>query len=413
MFKAVSSILQGSRYSINFIMIIFYVFYFIPIGLDIVFGIPVYTYETSFILASHDTKTSLIYNIFIAMVPVIWSYTAISRVNRVGIALKNKQPISMIIYIIGLLSPILLLLFSPSPFMYEQYGRAVQGFPTLEAGAYHAFISGATFLSAISYFLLLIENKRRECIFVILFGTPFLFISIWLNGKRGIVALILVLLIYALWKRNVLRPINLLLVTIVFTGMLLSFSSLYQQTFRYNMLQINNWEEVYQNLRVDMGRDDVTKMAIYAQVSPEKLEILDHPFQSYLFTVIMFVPRELWSGKPWPYAVYATSALLQIPNQYVGWSMTTGILDETIANVGWLGFLLGPLIISCVVRIGDRNQTTVIQLFTILVGSLMLVLQIAAFAPIFLLWILLVGWQMLRRNRQALPNDEKDRFAKI
>ena len=114
----------------------------------------------------------------------------------------------------------------------------------------------------------------------------------------------------------------------------------------------------------------------------------------------MYVPRELWSDKPWPYAVYATSALMQIPIQYVGWSMTTGILDETIANVGWLGFLLGPLIISWIVRIGDRNQTTIIQLLTILVGSLMLVLQISAFTPIFLLWIILVGWQVLKKKMQ-------------
>ena len=84
-----------------------------------------------------------------------------------------------------------------------------------------------------------------------------------------------------------------------------------------------------------MGRDDVTKMAIYAELYPNELEILDYPFQSFLFTSTMYVPRELWSDKPWPYAVYATSALMQIKSQYVGWSMTTGILDETYCKC-WL-----------------------------------------------------------------------------
>ena len=82
--KAVSSILRGSQYSINFIMIIFYLFYFIPIGLDLVFGIPEYTYEKSFLLASHDVKISLLYNVFIGMVPVIWRFTAISGLNKKG-----------------------------------------------------------------------------------------------------------------------------------------------------------------------------------------------------------------------------------------------------------------------------------------------------------------------------------------
>ena len=78
------------------------------------------------------------------------------------------------------------------------------------------------------------------------------------------------------------------------------------------------------NMRVDYGRDDVTKMAIYAELYPDELEILEYPFQSFLFTATMYVPREWWSDKPWPYAVYATSALIQIPSQYVGWGMTTG-----------------------------------------------------------------------------------------
>ena len=70
---------------------------------------------------------------------------------------------------------------------------------------------------------------------------------------------------------------KLLFVAMVFTGMMLLFSSLYQETFRYNMLQIDDWEQVYHNMRVDLGRDDVTKMAIYAELYPEELEILDYP----------------------------------------------------------------------------------------------------------------------------------------
>ena len=203
---------------------------------------------------------------------------------------------------------------------------------------------------------------------------------------------------------------KLLLVAIVCTGMMLIVSFLYQEEFRYDMLQIEDGEQVYHNMRVDYGRDDVTKMAIYAELYPDELEILDYPFQSFLFTSTMYVPRELWSDKPWPYAVYATAALMQIKSQYVGWSMTTGILDESIANVGWLGFLLGPLLITWVVRIGDAHQTTIIQLLTILVGSLMLVLQIAAFAPIFLLWLTLVGWQLFKRKMRKPHLKTRDRF---
>ena len=85
---------------------------------------------------------------------------------------------------------------------------------------------------------------------------------------------------------------KLLFVGIVCVGTMLLFSFLYQETFRYKMLQIDDWEQVYHNMRVDFGRDDVTKMAIYAELYPDELEILDYPFQSFLFTVTMYVPRE-------------------------------------------------------------------------------------------------------------------------
>jgi len=241
-------------------------------------------------------------------------------------------------------------------------------------------------------------SKKRLSIYTIIFGTPFLISSIWMNGKRTTVCLMIVLLIYTLWRKRVLRPAKLVTVGLLLAGSMMLFSSLYQHVFRYDMLEIEDWEQVYHNARVDYGRDDITKLAIYAELYPKKLEILDYPFQSFVYTAAMFVPREWWSDKPWPYAVYATSAMLNIPTQYVGWGMTTGILDEMIANVGWLGFLLGPLVITWICRVGDSYQTPIIQLLTILVGSLMLVLQISAFAPILFFWFGLIGWQECRRR---------------
>ena len=200
--KASSSILRGSQYSINFIMIVFYFFYFIPIGLDVVFGIPEYTYETSFKLASQDVKISLLYNLFTATVPVIWYCTAISRKNRKAKVIKNKHSLFGSFYVVGLLSPLLLLLFAPNPEMYLQYGRAVLGFPSSESEAYHVYINGAINLSAISFFLLLLGSRKRQKLWVVICGTPILLTSIWMNGKRNIVAFLLVLLVFTLWKKK-------------------------------------------------------------------------------------------------------------------------------------------------------------------------------------------------------------------
>src|SRR4051794_26229761 len=77
--KAGRAILKGTRYSINFVMVVFYIFFIVPLAFDIIFGIPRYTYELSFKDASADLRTCIIYSLYVAFVPVLWQWTAIRR----------------------------------------------------------------------------------------------------------------------------------------------------------------------------------------------------------------------------------------------------------------------------------------------------------------------------------------------
>jgi hypothetical protein len=118
----------------------------------------------------------------------------------------------------------------------------------------------------------------------------------------------------------------------------------------------------------------------------------------------MYVPRALWPEKPYPYAVYFTSALFLIPPQSLGWGMTTSWLEEAIANFSWFGFLLGPLVPALICRIGDSRQNVIAGSLTILVSSLFLAVQLAAFAPLFILWIASV---LLSRSDNKAINPHK------
>lgn len=97
------------------------------------------------------------------------------------------------------------------------------------------------------------------------------------------------------------------------------FSSSYQSNIRYDDLKINSSSEVYKNVRVDFSRDDRVKMTIYSELYPDRMKILDYRGQSIVFDLTMFIPRSIWEEKPWPYAVYFTSAMLMMPTQYIGW----------------------------------------------------------------------------------------------
>lgn len=394
--KAVRSILRGTKYSINFVMLVFYVFFILPLAFDSVLGVPKYTYELSFSIATADLYTNILYALYVSIVPVIWHMTAVRKTMGSGFKQGSSHLFSNYIYITMMVSPIFLLFFSPNPEIYLNYGAAILGFPSPEGEQFHSLISAATFFSVMSFSFLLIKQKELSLLFFMRFG-PFLLATLWMNGKRNIVIWALVLVLYALWKRRTMQPKQILLMSLLFLTVGIGFSALYQQAFRYDDLKVDSWEDVYTNMRVDYGREDVTKMAIYAELNPSELTILDYRGQSMLYNLLFFVPREVWPGKPWPYAVYATSALIRIPPQYVGWGMTTGILDESIANFGLLGMLVGPLFISIVCRVGDRDQEPLPQLLTVLITILMLVLQLAAFMPVFLAWLAVVIWGNIKR----------------
>lgn len=390
--KAGRALLKGTRYSINFVMIIFYLFFILPLAFDIIFGIPKYTYERSFTVAAADFWTCALYALYVSTVPVLWQWTAIKKRKLPEHNSSKGRHYRKLFYLIVLASPLILAFFSPHPEIYLTYGAAILGFPTPESESYHILISASTFFSVICFSFLIMESKKSISL-VILGLTPLLLTTIWINGKRNIIVWAFVLILYALWKRRSLAPRQLLITSILFLSIGLGISAIYQQSFRYESLKINSWEKIYANMRVDYGRDDVTKMAIYAELNPDQLKILQYRGQSMVYNLLFFIPREVWPKKPWPYAVYATAALLMLPTQYYGWGMTTSILDESIANFSWLGMLIGPLIISLICRLGDPVRGPVVQLLTVLTAILMLVLQLSAFIPVFLVWAALVFWR--------------------
>ncbi|WP_342475615.1 hypothetical protein NST70_02140 [Weizmannia sp. FSL K6-0777] len=395
---AVKKIISGEKYTIYFAFIMFFFFFYVPVLLDTIIGKPNYTYELGFILSSQDKVTLYIYLLYIFIIPVIWWVTGKNkkRFNKYDKdnSMLNGYILRLLLYI-SLVSPLIAVVFAPQPSIYLHYGAVLTENMYGEISDYHTLLSSLTFLSVISGISLILTNKNFSFLvfFLIIF---FIGVDCWINGKRAIMALAVMLLIYSLWNKNVFNKSVLILTSICSCLFILLFSNLYQNSLRYEKEQISSFNEKYHNFRVDFGRDDVTKMAIYAELHPENLKILEYRGQSLLFDLTMFIPRDFWPNKPWPYAVYLTSALLMLPIQYFGWSMTTSWLEEAIANFSWFGFILGPLWISVICRIGDAHKNILIKSLTIIVSCLFIVLQLAAFAPFFILWLLLIIIDMVR-----------------
>lgn len=414
---ALREIARQQRHPILPAFLVHAIFCGLPMLLDLLLGRAAYIYTPGFYLASRDTTTAWIYCVYVSVVPLIWWYAGRGAAGGQG----SNDPGNMLIlqrllqrlqplFVMFLVSPLLAWIFAPDPGLYLQYGvAAFDEFNNSKRSVLSIFSDPARYKDVIFLTSLLcvvgtgglIVSLRRLHIAHVYMMVPWLLLAIWLNGKRYIVVLSIFLVSYLLWDRGLLRGKRLLLAgtaIVVFMGI---YSFMYQSLYRgHNLTDSTRW---YENVRMDYGRDDVIKLAIYAELRPEVVRILEYRGQSLLFYSVFYVPRDFWQQKPYPYAVYSTSAISMFskPRQ-LGWGITTSILDEAIANFSWAGMAIGPLVIALICRIGEACRNSLVSALTALVACLFLAVHLIAFMNLFLLWLLAVGTILFVRYRAGL-----------
>jgi hypothetical protein len=288
---------------------------------------------------------------------------------------------------------------APNPMAYSQYAVVIRDTLSPEELAYHPVLTTFTLISAISGAALLFCQRRLKftAFYVLLFAV----LVAWLDGKRAVVLIMGVMFGIALWSRGVLKRRSLMVAGGLFGAVFLFFSVLYQSEVR-DYKTVDDAKR-YDNIRLDYGRDHVIRSTLYAELNAEAPPILEYRLESFLFDATMLVPREVWPEKPWPYAVYATAAAFRLPVRFLGWGVTTSWLEEAIANLGWLGLIVGPLLPAWICRMGEASQDTIVKLLTILVSCMLLAVQAVAFAPVIGIWAaaLLQAWRARRRSVMA------------
>jgi len=290
---------------------------------------------------------------------------------------------------LGSLLPVFCVWAAPEPSLYLQYAGVMRANAALDVIVFHIVVSMATMVAVLcAAGRCLIERLNKRTIAEIAIAAV---LSIWINGKRYIVAETLMLLLLALWYRGAVTGKKLAWAALTGALVLAVFSETYQANVRGISYDALSSAQAAEGARIDYTRDSRVQMALYSALYPDKMQILDYPGQNLLYYATLLVPRSMWSNKPYPYAYYFTSAMLNRYPQDFGWGMTTGIFDETIANVGLAGILLGPLWIRWFCIVGDSAGGWSVHILTCVVGCLLLSVQLAAFTPLLLIWIFVVA----------------------
>ena len=393
---AIRSAARGRMQSALVFIGIFFLYYGVPLVLDIAVGpVPEGTFRVfrGFGMSSADPASNRAYLIFIAICPaIVWALgrptvapMPTRSMHTGGDAPKWLQRVLLVLVV----APFVALLGTPDWDLSLAYGAITDpGLRSEEFSQFHATLSLLLVVSLVAQAVLIVTMRRPSFLKVAVLIALAL-ACVYLQGKRNGVAIWLFSLWCAFFLRGWLRRQGVVWALALFI-VLAGFSIWYQER-RHLSAGARSFEEKYGEYRIEYGRDEHMKLAIYSLLNPERLKIVDYPGQSLLFSAMFFVPRAIFAGKPYPYHVYLTPAAIGYSGSNIlAWGVTSSLLDEIVANCGWIGFLLGPLVFAWLCRLGDRSSRMT-RLSTAGVIVLLMSVELAAFTPVLLIWLSLVA----------------------
>jgi hypothetical protein len=251
----------------------------------------------------------------------------------------------------------------------------------MEVRLYHSVVTDATMVAGLACMSLLMRPRSNWISRV--YAVAGCFGAIWLNGKRYIVAMIITWALAVFCCRPAWKRTTKTLVAAAGIALIAGFSLLYQ--FNLRDMDSTTAGYLYESYRIDFGRDHGIKLALHKELDESERPLLEYRGQSVLFALTFWVPRSWWPDKPYPYYVYYTGAVLDVPTRYtwLGWGVTNSWLDEAIANFGLLGMILGILLPGLVCR-GGQNGSPELWLTTVTVGFCLMTSDVAGWTPILI-----------------------------
>lgn len=319
--------LISKKFSYNYMfLLVYYLIFSVPLILDVIFGIPNYSSRSQYIyeLASNDKKVIAAFNIVNVLIFLLFWFWR--KEFNISFDFKNNKTFNTILIFIALL-PVFLLIINIHNIPSFKYGSLI-GYSDYSVeinDLYHLFLN-VTLISVPSGTIYLILKPKRH-IYVTLIIYISVFIGIYMNGKRMVVFIFLILLIVNVFINKRKRLVGSIIFSIIFLLIFnISYSNYLEKEYSINKFN----EDEYLQFRIDFSRDHNVKMAFYKELNNSQ-QILDYRFQSFIYNILFFIPRDNWEEKPYPYGVYVTSSSLGLnTTENLGWQMTTSLLDESI-----------------------------------------------------------------------------------
>ena len=405
--KAASLISRGYRYSVLMAIFPFYVYYALPLAADIFLPTNQEMFDVfpGFRQTTDDFFSLTVYCLFISLCPLVWRLgrcpakyqgeTLVSGSRNSG----HKKNFTIALLWVIMIAPLIYLLLCPDFGALLTYGSIVRG-EVLAGSDFERFHATLSLLSSVALACqgIYIIRRRRMAPIEVTIALCVALILIYCNGKRYSFALWLGCLYIAFYVKGWLRR-RLVVTTSVFVLSFVIFSVFYQSMIR-------RAEGSFWSYPIDYRRDEHLKFAIYKVVNNEHREVIEYPGQSLFFNLVAFIPRQYYIEKPYPYHVYLTAAavgyVMKSGDDIISWGVTSSILDECLLNFGWVGFLVGPLLLVMLGRLADARGD-VMKTLTITLMWVLLSVQVAALLGLFAIWAIGLLYELVFRLHVIKP----------
>ena len=386
----------------NFVILILYVFCVVPIILNYIIGIPKYevTYwYKPFISPMKNENVNIIYDLYI-FITILFLYLFLAT-KKPKDDLKNENTLTSlynnnkIISIFLILLPILLIIITGSFKNYLTFNVATsRGFEDIKA---LKMMTPCLLISVITYFSITFKGKMN--IKKVIMSFIYFFVIVWISGKRFMIANILILIVFYITNLDLeekTRKKFLKYMPILFI-MLISFSAFY--LIKVRPMKDTSTSGVYEMLRVDFGRDDVIKYVINEELINEN-RILDYRGETIIGLIGSFIPRKLWTNKPYPHYMYLTSSILGINKLDLPAGTTPCFLEMTICNFGIMGMPIGVLSLLLLCFFADRIKDIDKKGISLIILSVLLTQSMDVYLVLILFYFAMKLLEHMFKNKK-------------
>ena len=400
-----AAIARGSYHPLNVVTVVHAWFSASPIVMEWIWGVPEYRIFVHLRAVNDSQVVWIAYYVFASLAGIAFALCARrfersipgSATGAPKLAHFRANRRDRILMWVGLFLPVFCAFFSPDVRIWTNYPVLLELQPNADFATFVNIIYSSTYVALLSACGLLLTAETG-----IALGMPIgvlTFAAIWLNGKRNIVILAMILIILTLRVKGAISRST---TYVLFAASLVAFfaySQWYQAQYRPTLSFLDT---SYEMARMDFTRDSDIRMALYAELEETAAPILDYRGQTLLFDALFFIPRTMWEDKPKPYYFYITSTALNGPRIYRSWGITTTLLSEAIANMGWLGMLCGPLALVVIASIGYSRSNPFLNVLTCVICTLLMSVHLAGFYVLWSVWCAFVVSSVFARARTRM-----------